>query len=52
MWLGADEIAVPALGLSKPASETPLSAHAQALASHLVFGLVTALTRKLILRSE
>ena len=49
VWIGADEIAVPAFGLSKGPSETPLSSHASALASHLVFGLVTGLTRKLIL---
>ncbi|MDQ2944640.1 MAG: DUF1440 domain-containing protein [Acidobacteriota bacterium] len=51
VWFGADEIAVPAFGLSKSPSETPLSSHVSALASHLVFGLVTALTRKLILRA-
>ncbi len=52
VWLGADEITVPALGLSPPASETPPSSHAKALAAHLVYGVVTALTRKIILRSE
>ena len=52
IWLGADEIAVPSLGLSQPLSETSLGSHAQALASHLVFGLVTALTRKLVLRRK
>lgn len=38
VFAGADEIAVPALGLSKPAREFPLSIHAYALASHLVYG--------------
>lgn len=49
VWLGADEIAVPLFGLSGPPSETPLPGHAKALASHLVFGLVIHLTRKLVL---
>lgn len=49
VWLGADEVAVPLAGLSGPPSETPLSGHVKALASHLVFGLVTHLTRKLAL---
>jgi uncharacterized membrane protein YagU involved in acid resistance len=34
----ADEIAVPALGLSGKPTESPLSSHAYALASHLVYG--------------
>jgi putative membrane protein len=51
VWLGADEIAVPALGLSKGPRETPLASHVNALASHLVYGFVTGLTRKLICRN-
>lgn len=49
VWAGADEVAVPLFGLSGPPTETPLSGHVNALASHLVFGLVTHLTRKLVL---
>ena len=49
VWLGADEIAVPLFGLSKLPSETPLSSHVNALASHLVFGLVLHFTRKIVL---
>jgi hypothetical protein len=41
LWAAADEIAVPALGLSKPASEYPATIHLQALASHLVYGVAT-----------
>ena len=52
VWLTADEIAVPALGLSQSPSETPISSHASALAAHLVFGLVTHLTRRMILHSK
>jgi hypothetical protein len=33
LWLAGDEVAVPALGLSKSPTEYPLSTHAQALAA-------------------
>ena len=46
VWLGADEVAVPALGLSKAPVEYPLSTHASALAAHLVYGLTTDLVRR------
>jgi hypothetical protein len=46
IWVGADEVAVPALGLSKPATEYPLSIHATALASHLVYGLTLEMARR------
>jgi hypothetical protein len=49
VWLGADEIAVPLFGLSKLPMETPLSSHVNALAAHLVFGLVLHVTRKIVL---
>lgn len=42
----ADEIMVPALGLSKKPSEFPLSTHANALASHFVYGMTTEAIRK------
>ena len=45
-WLTADEIAVPALGLSKGPSEYPISTHAYALASHLVYGVTAELSRR------
>lgn len=45
-WLVADEMAVPALGLSRPATSYPVSIHLYALASHLVFGAVTEATRR------
>ncbi len=51
VWFFADEIAVPAFGLSKGPAEFPLSTHLSALASHLVFGVVTGLTRRLIVRA-
>lgn len=49
-WLVADEGAVPALGLSKSPTEYPLSTHAYALASHLVYGLTTEAVRSLVRR--
>ncbi len=50
VWLGADEVAVPALRLSRPALESPLSSHAEALASHIVYGVTTDLARRAILK--
>jgi putative membrane protein len=47
-WLVVDEGLVPAFGLSKPASEYPLSTHVYALASHLVFGATTEILRQLL----
>jgi uncharacterized membrane protein YagU involved in acid resistance len=48
-WFGADEIAVPAMGFAYGPAQTKLSARANALGSHLVFGVVTHLTRNLLL---
>lgn len=46
VWAVGDEIAVPALGLSRaPESYTP-DAHAQALASHIVYGVTTDIVRR------
>jgi hypothetical protein len=45
-WLLADEIAVPVLGLSKGATEYPISTHAYALASHFVYGMTAELSRR------
>lgn len=49
-WLVADEITVPLLGLSKGPTEYPVSTHAYALASHLVYGLTTELSRRALRR--
>ena len=38
LFLLADELAVPALGLSGSATEAPLSSHLYGLSSHLVYG--------------
>jgi uncharacterized membrane protein YagU involved in acid resistance len=50
LWLGADEVAVPAFGLSGPPWESPASVHARALAAHLVYGLTTEGVRRLVRR--
>lgn len=51
IWLTADEGVVPALGLSKSAPEYPLSIHAYALASHLVYGLTVEIVRGAVRRA-
>ncbi len=51
VWLVGDEVAVPALGFSGPPSETPLSGHVTALASHWVYGVVTFTVRKILVKS-
>ncbi len=50
LWLGADELAVPAFGLSGPPWESPPAVHAKALAAHLVYGLTTEGVRRLMLK--
>jgi len=46
VFVGADEIAVPAFGLSKQPKEYPASAHIYGLASHLVYGLSLEMARR------
>lgn len=48
VWLIADEVIVPAAGLSKEPAEYPLSIHVYSLSSHLVFGLTTELVRRAV----
>ncbi len=48
LWLAADEIAVPALGLSRPALDYPLSSHLSALGAHTVYGFTTELARRVL----
>jgi hypothetical protein len=47
-WLVVDEGMVPLLGFAKGPGEYPLSAHAYALASHLVFGATAEGVRRLL----
>jgi putative membrane protein len=46
VWLGADEIGVPAAGLSGPLTKYPLSVHLNALAGHIAYGVTTELVRR------
>jgi putative membrane protein len=50
LWLGADEVAVPAFRLSGPPSSQPPAVHAKALAAHWVYGLAMETTRRLVRR--
>jgi hypothetical protein len=42
----ADEVAVPARGLSGKPSETPASMHLYAAAAHCVYGMATEIARR------
>ena len=46
--LAANEMLVPATGLGPSPAETPLTTHAYALASHLVFGVALEGTRRVL----
>jgi putative membrane protein len=46
VWLGGDEIGVPALGLSKAPTAYPASVHINGLATHLVYGASLDLVRR------
>ena len=46
VWLAADEIAMPLLGLSDSTARRPLEMHLQSLVAHLVYGTATELTRR------
>jgi len=48
LFAGADELVVPALGLSGKPSESPASSHLYALASHIVYGLTAGAVRKAV----
>jgi putative membrane protein len=47
-WVVADEVAVPLLGLAKGPTAYPVSTHAYALASHLVYGVTAELGRRAV----
>jgi putative membrane protein len=46
LFVFADEIGTSALGLSGKPTDYPLSSHAYALASHLVYGVTTEIARR------
>jgi NAD(P)-dependent dehydrogenase (short-subunit alcohol dehydrogenase family) len=47
LWLAADEVAMPLLGLSEPTTRRPFEMHLQSFAAHLVYGLTAEVVRKL-----
>jgi hypothetical protein len=50
-WMVVDEGALPLLGLAKGPSAYPISTHAYALVSHLVFGLTAEVVRSRVRRA-
>lgn len=50
LFLGADEVAVPAFHLSGPPTETPVSGHLQYWAAHVVYGATLELSRNVVRR--
>jgi putative membrane protein len=46
VWLAADELAMPLLGLSQSTARRPIEMHLQSLVAHLVFGVTTEITRR------
>lgn len=48
LWFMADEVAVPAMGLSGSPIKTPATTHVYALASHLVYGLTAETVRSAV----
>lgn len=51
VWALGDELAVPAFGLGKKPTETPVSEHLQFLAAHLVYGVTLEGVRRLALKA-
>ena len=49
VWVIADELGMPALGLAPPPTAHPVKDHATTLASHLLFGAVTECVRRSVL---
>lgn len=50
VWLSADEMVLPALGLSEPRTEMPPAIHMSTLAAHFIYGLSTEFVRQAIRR--
>jgi putative membrane protein len=50
VWLLADEIAMPLLGLSESTLRRPLEKRLQSIAAHIVFGKTTEVTRAAVQR--
>ena len=46
LWLIADELAMPLLGLSKSTTRRPAEMHVQSFTAHMVYGVVTEFIRQ------
>jgi hypothetical protein len=46
VWIGADEVAMPVLGLSDSTLKRPAAMHLQSLVAHLAYGTATEMTRR------
>lgn len=51
VWIGADELGLPILGLARDPREYPISRHASAFGSHIVYGVTTELVRRALRRT-
>jgi uncharacterized membrane protein YagU involved in acid resistance len=51
LWLTADEIAMPLLGLSRSTLERPLEMHCQSFVAHLAYGVVAERVRLALVRA-
>jgi hypothetical protein len=49
VWVGADEVAMPVIGWSRPQTY-PLESHLQSLTAHLVFGVASEISRRAVRR--
>jgi putative membrane protein len=45
LWITADEIAMPVLGLSEPTTRRPVELHLQSFTAHIVYGVVAEFVR-------
>jgi uncharacterized membrane protein YagU involved in acid resistance len=50
LCVAGGEIAVPALGLSKPPTQVPPASHASSLATHFVYGITLDISRRILRR--
>jgi putative membrane protein len=50
LWLGADEMAVPALGLASPPQDVPIASHLNHWALHIAYGTTAELVRRFVRR--
>jgi hypothetical protein len=46
VWVAADQVMLPMMGLSKPPTNYPFSKHAYSLTSHFVYGITTAAAKR------